>query len=104
MGRAEQLAAIEAEVQQAFREAVLDPATPAQARIAAARSLAEMAGLLRMRTAAPSIEALRQREDEDPDVLAARAAETRREAALLRQAIELLESTERPSGDETHRY
>ncbi len=98
MGRAEQLAAIEAEVQQAFREAVLDPATPAQARIAAARSLAEMAGLLRVRTAAPSIESLRQREDEDPDVLVARAAETKREVELLRQTLERLEGADRQSG------
>ena len=77
------LVAIEAEVKTAFRSAMLDPNTPAQARIAAARSLAEMTGLLRTRTAPPDPRSLRQQEEADPATLARRAEETRQQIAEL---------------------
>lgn len=83
----ERAVAIQAELEQAMRQVLLDPAAPPAARVAAGRSLAELAGLLKTRAPAPDLEARAYRAATDPDLLEAQARATREEAARLREAI-----------------
>ncbi len=76
--KADRIAAIRAGVEAALWQTIHDPATKDADRIAASRSLAEMAGVMRARAKAPSAEELR-RQDHDEAVDPARllaAAET----------------------------
>lgn len=80
-------AAMQAELEQAMRAVLLDPAAPPAARVAAGRSLAELAGLLKTRAPAPDPEARAYRAANDPELLQAQAKATRDAAQQLREAI-----------------
>jgi hypothetical protein len=80
-------AAIAAEIELTLRAAALDPSTPAASRIAAARSLGELHGLLKTRAAVVDPAEAAERRQMDPEWLAAEAAATRREVKRLQAAL-----------------
>ncbi|WP_270934314.1 hypothetical protein [Falsiroseomonas oryzae] len=83
----ERAAAMQVELEASMRQVLLDPAAPPAARVAAGRSLAELAGLLKTRAPAPDPNARAYRSATDPELLEAQARATREEARQLREAI-----------------
>lgn len=81
------LARIEDEVISACRGVLADPSSPAQAKIAAARTLAELTGLMRLRTAPPDPAKAVDPSRVDPDELMRQAAATRKVATEMRETL-----------------
>lgn len=80
-------AAVAAEIELTLRAAALDPSTPAASRIAAARSLGELHGLLKTRAMPVDPAEVAARREMDPEWLAAEAEATRREIRSLRASL-----------------
>lgn len=76
-----------AELEGVLRVALRDPTASATARVSAARTLAELYGLLRHRAPPPDPEAERERQQTDPAWLAEQAAKTRAEVMALRELL-----------------